>query len=69
MTAYRISFVNDLVDSHGHPHHVCQRHIEVRGAIDGAGAVERAKREFERLERIERWQLRARAIELESIES
>jgi hypothetical protein len=63
MASYRVSFFNEIPDSTGHDHHVCQRSIEITGAEDEAQAIRRAIVEFERLEGVSHWDLHARAME------
>lgn len=63
MADFRICFFNEIPDSTGHDHHVCQRTIEVRQAHDEAHAITQALREFERLERVSHWDLHARTFE------
>jgi len=66
MASFRIRFCNDLLNAYGQPFHVCQREVVVAGE-DDAVAIQAAKREFERLERVPSWRLRARSIECESL--
>jgi hypothetical protein len=63
MAKFRISFFNDLPDSTGHDHHVCQRTIEIVDAEGEEQAIARAIGEFERLERVSHWGIHARKIE------
>jgi len=60
---YRVCFFNDLPDSTGHDHHVCQRTIEVSQVEGEEQAIVMAIREFERLEGVSHWNLHARKIE------
>ena len=63
MADFRICFYNDLPDSTGHDHHVCQRTILIPNAVDEERAIVQAKREFGRLEQVTHWDLHARTIE------
>jgi len=63
MTRFTVGFYNDLPDSTGHDHHVCQRSIDVPEAHDAAQAVEQAIVDFQRLEDVVDWHLHARTIE------
>ena len=66
MGSFRVRFCNDLLNPNGRPFHVCQREVVV--AADGAAdAIRAAKREFERLEQVPSWRLRARSIECEPL--
>ncbi|MFN6942659.1 MAG: hypothetical protein ACK4OG_11750, partial [Parvibaculum sp.] len=53
---------NSLADSSGHDHRCVQRMVEVRGVRDEQAAIRHAQRIFERLEQVDRWDLRARHI-------
>jgi hypothetical protein len=66
MARFRIRFCNDLLNAYGQAFHVCQRELVV-AAKDDAGALKAAKREFEKLERVPSWRLRARSIACESL--
>lgn len=68
MSAFRIRFCNDMVSSNGQPFHVCQREIEIAAAGDEAEAIAAAKREFESLEQVPNWELRARQVECEPLQ-
>jgi hypothetical protein len=63
MALYRVGFYNDIPDSTGHDHHVCQREVEV--SCDGGcdQAIAEAIRDFEQQEHISHWNLHARKIE------
>lgn len=67
MAGFRVTFFNDLCDSTGHDHRCCQREIELPQAVSAERAIEQAKREFERLERVERWHLRATGIRCDEL--
>lgn len=67
MTSYRICFFNEIPDSTGHDHHVCQRSIEIDGANDREQAIARAIVEFERLEGVSHWQIHARTLECSAV--
>lgn len=66
MGSFRVRFCNDLLNACGRPFHVCQREVVV-AAEDTADALQAAKREFERLEQVPNWRLRARSIECEPL--
>lgn len=63
MLRYRVGFYNDIPDSTGHDHHVCQREIEL--VTDGGRdqAIADAIREFEQQEHVSNWTVHARTIE------
>ena len=65
MTAYRVSFFNELTNSRGTLYKVCQRSVEIRTARSLDRAVEAAKKRFARLERVGEWRLHARLFEVE----
>ena len=68
MTAYRVSFFNELTNSRGTLYKVCQRSVEIRTARSLDRAVEAAKKRFARLERVGEWRLHARLFEVEPLE-
>lgn len=63
MPHFLVKFCNDIPDSTGHDFHACQREIVVRDMTDEKQAVEVAKQEFEKRERIGDWRIHARIIE------
>jgi hypothetical protein len=65
MAHYRIRFLKDLCDDTGHRHRCVEGIIDIRQARDQARAVEAAKRRFERMKRIPRWDLYADTFELD----
>jgi hypothetical protein len=65
MASFRIRFCNDLLSSDGRAFHVCQRELEIGEAESAEQAIEAAKKEFERLEHVPDWRLRARSVECE----
>ncbi|WP_404710381.1 hypothetical protein [Sphingomonas sp. MMS24-J13] len=67
MAAYRICFFNDIPDSRGHDHHVCQRTIEIADATDEGQAIANAIGRFEQLENVSHWRLHARTFECAEI--
>ena len=67
MTAYRVSFFNELTNSRGTLYKVCQRSVEIRTARTLDRAVEAAKKRFARLERVGEWRLHARLFEVEPL--
>jgi hypothetical protein len=67
MTAYRVSFFNELTNSRGTLYKVCQRSVEIRTARTLDRAVEAAKKRFARLENVGEWRLHARLFEVEPL--
>jgi len=67
MSAYRIKFMNDLVNSSGHAFHCCQDQIDIRAAKSRDRAIEAAKRRFARREAVPHWTVHAHLIEVEEI--
>jgi hypothetical protein len=67
MTAYRVSFFNELTNSSGKLFKVCQRSVDIRTARTLDRAVEAAKKRFARLEHIVEWRLHARLFEVEAL--
>ena len=67
MTAYRVSFFNELTNSRGTLYKVCQRSVEIRTARSLDRAVEAAKKRFARLENVGEWRLHARLFEVEPL--
>lgn len=63
MDDYRVRFSNDLSDSSGHVHRVCQREVRVSASAGPEQAVEEAKRRFADAEGVSDWRLRARIVE------
>ena len=60
---YTVRFCNQLVNCNGQLFSTCQREIVVQGIPDEADAIQAAKLEFERLERVGSWRARATSIE------
>ena len=67
MTAYRVSFFNELTNSSGKLFKVCQRSVDIRMARSLDRAVEAAKKRFARLEHVGEWRLHAQLVEVEAI--
>jgi hypothetical protein len=67
MHAYRVKFMNDLVNSTGHCFHCCQETIEIRSAKSRDRAVQAAKHRFARRQAVPHWDIRAHLIEVEEI--
>jgi hypothetical protein len=67
MTAYRVSFFNELTNSSGKLFKVCQRSVDIRTARSLERAVEAAKKRFARLEHVGEWRLHAQMVEVEAI--
>jgi hypothetical protein len=66
MADYRVSFFNSLLNPYGKPFKCLQRVITVSSANDAEQALEKAKREFERLENVPNWKYHAQFLEVES---
>jgi hypothetical protein len=64
MTIHRVRFIKDLCDSTGHAHKCVQGVVNIGRARDTERAVRAAKRRFERMKGIKRWDLHADAFEL-----
>ena len=64
MTAYHVRFIKDLCDSTGHTHKCVQGVVDIGRARDSERAVQAAKRRFERMKGITRWDLYADTVEL-----
>ena len=67
MTNYRVSFFKNLSSCYGKRFKVCQRSIVIRSAHDRDRAIRAAKSQFERLERVGDWTLRADKVEVEAV--
>lgn len=67
MTAYRVSFFNELTNSSGKLVKVCQRSVDIRVARTRDRAIEAAKKRFARLEHVGQWWLHARLVEIEDV--
>jgi hypothetical protein len=65
MADYRVSFFNSLLNPYGKPCKCLQRIITVSSANDAEQALEKAKREFERLENVPNWKYHAQFLEVE----
>lgn len=65
MAHYQIRFVKNLCDASGHSHRCVQGVIDIGRARDRERAVQAAKRRFERMKRISRWDLHADTFELD----
>jgi hypothetical protein len=66
MAAYHIRFIKTLSDENDHSETV-YRSIVIRLAGDAVRAVAAAKRQFERLERVNYWRLRADRMKIDSL--
>ena len=66
MTDYLIRFSNDLSDSTGHVHRVCQGEVLISAPENRDQAIEQAKRRFAEAEGVADWSQRARIIECEA---
>ena len=60
---YSVSFCNEIPDSTGHEHHVCQREVEVTTWFGQGQAIAQAIVQFEALEDIASWKTHAGTIE------
>jgi len=69
MSAYRVKFMNDLMNSSGHNFHCCQEAIEIRSAKSEERAVQAAKHRFARRQAVPHWTIRAHLIEVEEMPS
>ena len=65
MTDFLVRFSNDLSDSTGHVHRVCQREVLVSAPASRDQAIEQAKTRFAEAEGVADWRHRARIIECE----
>jgi hypothetical protein len=68
MAEFRVTFFNNLINSKGMPFKCLQRAVIVGGVKDADNALQKAKREFERLENIPNWKYRAQFLEVEVVE-
>jgi hypothetical protein len=64
---YAVTFYNDLLDSHGMEHKVCQRKVEVDYSGHEEIAIEKAKEEFCNLEGVSNLHDRAQYYEVEVV--
>jgi hypothetical protein len=67
MSAYVVSFFNELCNSRGQQHKVCQSRVVIRRARSEDRAIEAAKKRFARAERIQDWKIRAQQFEVELV--
>lgn len=65
MAHYHVRFIKTLCDDTGHPHKCVEGVVNIRRARDQDRAVQAAKRRFERMKRIPRWDLYADTFELD----
>ena len=65
MVHYHVRFIKNLCDNTGHPHKCVEGVVDIRRARDRERAVEAAKRRFERMKKIPRWDLYADTFELD----
>jgi hypothetical protein len=66
MANYQVRFIKTLCDDTGHTHKCIEGIVEIR-AHGRNRAVEAAKRRFERMKRVPRWDLYADTFELDLI--
>ena len=64
MAHYRVSFIKRLCDDTGHMHKCIEGVVDIRQARDRGRAVQAAKRRFERMKRVPRWDMYADTFEL-----
>ena len=64
MAHYRVSFIKRLCDDTGHMHKCIEGVVDIRRARDRDRAVQAAKRRFERMKSIPRWDMYADTFEL-----
>ena len=67
MPGYRVCFMNEI-PRNDKLFRCCQRSLMIRSAPDAERAVEAAKQQFAKLERIHDWKIHAALIEVEQIE-
>jgi hypothetical protein len=67
MPQYRVVFFNNLPNSNGLAFKCMQRSLTVRKAKDAEAAAEKAKRAFERLEKVPDWKYHAHFFEVEEM--
>jgi hypothetical protein len=65
MARYHVRFIKNLYDDTGHRHKCVEGVVDIRKARDSERALQAAKRRFERMKRIPRWDLYADTYELE----
>ncbi|MEJ2376961.1 MAG: hypothetical protein P8Y71_16615 [Pseudolabrys sp.] len=65
MVQYHVRFIKNLYDDTGHGRRCVEGIVDIRSARDSDRAVQAAKRRFERMKRIPRWDLHADTFELE----
>ena len=65
MSRYQIRFIKKLHDDTGHSFNCVQGVVDIRRARNSERAVEAAKRRFERMKSIPRWDLHADILEVE----
>lgn len=66
MDRYRVRFMKKLCDDSGHQHDCIEAIIHVRSAKNVDRALQAAKRRFERMKKIPRWDLYADTFQLEA---
>jgi hypothetical protein len=64
MDAYVVSFFNELSNDTGHAKKVLQGHVVIRRARSRERALQAAKMRFARDQRVGRWDLTARDLEI-----
>jgi hypothetical protein len=67
MANYRVRFIKTLCDDTGHQYKCIEGIVDVSRARNRNRAVEAAKRRFERMKGISRWDLYADTLELDLI--
>jgi hypothetical protein len=66
MVHYRIRFIKNICDDSGHPHKCVEGVVDIHQARDESRAIEAAKRRFERMKKIQRWDMYADTFELDT---
>jgi hypothetical protein len=62
---YRVRFIKTLCDDTGHQHKCVEGVVDIRRARNRDRAVQAAKRRFERIKKISRWDRYADSFELD----
>ena len=65
MANYRVRFIKTVCDSTGHAHKCIEGIVDICGARDRNRAIQAAKRRFEHVKGIPRWDLYADTFELD----
>jgi hypothetical protein len=68
MTAYRVSFFKNLVNSRGQPFTTCQGTFKIRAARSRDRAILAAEKRFARLKGIREWHTHADKFEVKALQ-